>query len=222
MKKVFTIILTAFIAVSGFAYDFTVKITPSAMFPFLSGGEKKYNFIGGGGFIDAGISLFDILNVGPEVGFILLPKYNSKALDSGIEPNMYIVPFGVQAGVFYYPFSRIELAAGVAGGAYGSFTDGRSHYAPWYRAYADINFRINTRLSAGLDVSWFNCQYNSWFGNPGAAGLTAGIVLSYKFSTEKASGLVDASVEYDENVFPLIYTIYKDNPIGTITIKNNE
>ena len=222
MKKVYSIILTLFLVVSGYSYDFTLKITPSVMFPFLTGGEKKYDFIGGGGFIDAGISLFDILNVGPEVGFILLPKYNSKALENGIDPRIYIVPVGVQAGVFYYPFSRLEIAAGVAGGAYGSFTDGRSHYAPWYRAYADFNFRINTKLSAGLDVSWFNCQYNSWFGNPGAAGITAGVVLSYKFSTEKASGLVDASVEYDENVFPLIYTIYKDNQIGTITIKNSE
>ena len=128
----------------------------------------------------------------------------------------------IQVGVFYYPFSRIEVAAGIAGGAYGSFTNGRSHYAPWYRAYADLNFRINTRISAGLDFSWFNCQNNTWFGNPGAAGITAGLVVNFKFSTEKASGLVDAQIECDENVFPLIYTIYKTNPIGTITISNSE
>ncbi len=65
-------------------------------------------------------------------------------------------------------------------------------------------------------------QNNSWWGNPGAAGLTAGLVVNVKFSTEKASGLVEASVECDENVFPLIYTIYKNNPIGTITISNHE
>ena len=222
MKKVLSIILGMFLAAEAFTYDFTLKITPTAMFPFLSGGEKKYEVAGGGGFIDAGITFFDILNVGPEFGFIVLPKYNSKALEDGSDPNIFLVPFGVQAGALFYPFSRLELAAGIAAGVAGSFTNDRSHYAPWYRAYADVNFRINTRFSAGLDLSWLDIQNNSWFGNPGAAGLTAGLVVNIKFSTEKASGMVDASVECDENVFPLIYTIYKSNPIGTITISNNE
>lgn len=222
MKKVYSFILALFMTAAAFSYDFTLKVTPTAMFPFLSAGAQKYDVAGYGGFVDVGMSFFDFLNVGPELGFILLPKYNAKALEGGNEPNVYIVPLGLQAGVFYYPFSRIEVAAGIAAGAYGSFTNGRSHYAPWYRAYADINFRINTRISAGLDVSWFNCQNNTWFGNPGAAGITAGLVVNFKFSTEKASGLVDAQIECDENVFPLIYTIYKSNPIGTITISNNE
>ena len=195
MKKVLSIILGMFLAAEAFTYDFTLKITPTAMFPFLSGGEKKYEVAGGGGFIDAGITFFDILNVGPEFGFIVLPKYNSKALEDGSDPNIFLVPFGVQAGALFYPFSRLELAAGVAAGVAGSFTNDRSHYAPWYRAYADVNFRINTRFSAGLDVSWLDIQNNSWFGNPGAAGLTAGLVVNIKFSTEKASGMVDASVE---------------------------
>lgn len=222
MKKVFSIIFALLMAAASFSYDFTLKVTPMAMFPFLSAGEKKYDVAGYGGFVDVGMSFFDFLNVGPEFGFILLPKYNAKALEAGNEPNVFIVPLGVQVGVFYYPFSRIEVAAGIAGGAYGSFTNGRSHYAPWYRAYADLNFRINTRISAGLDFSWFNCQNNTWFGNPGAAGITAGLVVNFKFSTEKASGLVDAQIECDENVFPLIYTIYKTNAIGTITISNSE
>ena len=222
MKKVFSLALALLMAAMAFAYDFTLKITPSAMFPFLTGGEKRYDFVGGGGFLDSGITFFDLINVGPEVGFFILPKYNSKALESENDPNVVVVPFGAQAGVFFYPFSRIELAAGVAGGVAGSFTNDKAHYAPWYRAYADVNFRINTRFSAGLDVSWLNVQNNSWWGNPGAAGLTAGLVVNVKFSTEKASGMVDASVECDENVFPLIYTIYKNNPIGTITISNHE
>ncbi len=221
MKKVVSLIIGLIVASMLYAYDFTLKITPSAVFPFLSGGEKKYDIIGGGGFIDPGITFFDILNVGPEVGFFVVPKYNSKALESG-DPNINFIPFGVQAGAFFYPLSRLEVAAGFAGGVAGSFTNERSHYAPWYRVYADASFRINTRFSAGLDVSWLNVQNNSWFGNPGMAGLTAGLVVNIKFSTEKASGMVDAAIEYDENVFPLIYTIYKENPIGTITISNNE
>lgn len=222
MKKVFALITSLVMTASLCAYDFTLKITPTAMFPFLSSGEQKYDVAGGGAFIDTGITLFDLLNVGPEFGFIMLPKFNSKSLDSGNQPSVYFVPVGAQVGVIYYPFSRLELGAGIAGGAYGSFTNDKSHYAPWYRAYADVGFRINTRISAGLDVSWFNCQNNSWFGNPGASGITAGLMVNIKFSTEKSAGMVDAAVDYDENVFPLIYTIYKNVPIGTITLTNNE
>lgn len=222
MKKVFSAILATFLFASGFAYEFTIKVTPSVILPFLSGGAQKYDVAGGGGFIDTGINLFDILNVGPEFGFFAIPKNNSKALDSDVDPAVSLVPLGVQLGAYFYPFSRLEVAGGIAGGAYGIFTNGRSHYAPWYRGYADINFRINTKLSAGVDVSWFNCQNNSWFGDPGVAGLTAGLVVSYKINTEKTSGMVEASAECDENVFPLIYTIYKNNPIGTITITNSE
>ncbi len=177
---------------------------------------------GGGAFIDADITLFDFLNIGPEFGFFVLPKNNSKALSEGIDPNIMIAPVGAQLGATFYPFSRVEVGAGIAAGAYGSFTNSRAHYAPWYRAFADISFRINTKVSLGVNASWFNCQNNTWFGNPGISGVTAGLALTYRFSTEKVSGMVDATVEYDDSIFPLIYTIYKDNQIGTITIQNHE
>ena len=92
MKKVVSLVLGLLLAAEVCAYDFTLKITPTAMFPFLSGGAKKYEVAGYGGFIDAGMTFFDFLNVGPEFGFILLPKYNSKALEGDNEPNVYIAP----------------------------------------------------------------------------------------------------------------------------------
>ena len=222
MKKVFASILVATMLAAGFSYDFTVKLTPSAAFPFLSSGAQKYEFIGAGGFLDTGITLFDFLNVGPEVGFILLPKNNSKALASGIDPNLYIVPVGLQLSTYFYPFSRLELNAGIVGGAYGSFTNSKTHYAPFYRAFGDLNFRINTSFSVGLDVSWFACQNTTWWGNPGASGISAGIGVTYKISTDKLSGMVESSVESDEPVFPLLFSIYKEEPVGTIIIKNKE
>lgn len=173
-------------------------------------------------FLDTGITLFNCFNIGPEFGVQLVPKNNAKGLENGADPLVITVPVGLQLGALFYPFSRVELGMGIAAGAYASFTDGKAHYAPWYRAYADIDFRINTMLSLGLDFSWFNCQYNTYWGNPGLAGLTTGLVVQFKFDTEKSAGNVDATAEYDESVFPLLYTIYKENPFGTITINNNE
>ena len=222
MKKVFAMILAAFIAVSGFTLEINVKASPGAFFPFLSSGEQKYAAAGGGAFIDTGITLFSYLNVGPEFGIQILPKSNKEELKDEEDPLFIMVPVGVQVGALIYPFSRMEMGAGIAFGAYAGFTNGKSHYAPWYRAYADMDFRINTKLSVGLNVSWFDCQYNTYWGNSPAAGLTAGLVINYKFDTKKASGNVDAEIDCEESVFPLLYTIYKNNPFGTITVNNHE
>ena len=223
MKKVFNVILAALLAVSGFAIEINLKVSPGAFFPFLSAGDAKYELAGGGGFIDTGITLFGVLNVGPEFGVQVLPKKEAAKLEDGVAPVLVIVPVGLQTSAVFYPFSRIEAGAGIALGAYGGFSgDRQPHYAPWYRVFADVSFRINTKLSVGLDISWFDVQYNTYWGNPGAAGITAGIVLNFKFDTKKATGNVDASIECEESVFPLLYTIYKENPFGTITINNNE
>ena len=157
MKKIVTFIGALLLCASSFATEITLKITPTAMFPFLSG-EKKYEVAGGGAFVDVGVNFLGFLNAGPELGFIALPKNNSKNLESGVDPNLYIVPFGAQIGAFFSPLSRLELDAGIALGAYGSFTNSKEHYAPWYRAYTDVSFKINTKVSVGLNASWFDCQ----------------------------------------------------------------
>lgn len=222
MKKVSSFVFFLLFSVRLFSIELNVKATPGAIFPFLSSGATKYEVAGGGMFLDTGITLFNCFNIGPEFGVQLVPKNNAKGLENGADPLVITVPVGLQLGALFYPFSRVELGMGLAAGAYASFTDGKAHYAPWYRAYADIDFRINTMLSLGLDFSWFNCQYNTYWGNPGLAGLTTGLVVQFKFDTEKSAGNVDATAEYDESVFPLLYTIYKENPFGTITINNNE
>ena len=222
MKKIYAAILAMIISACGFATEITLKITPTAMFPFLSG-QKKYEVAGGGGFVDVGINFLGFLNAGPEFGFIVLPKNNGKNLESGIDPNFFIVPYGAQIGAYFAPLSRLELDAGIGLGAYAGITsNAEPHYAPWYRAFTDISFKINTKVSVGLNASWFNCQYNTYFGNPGAAGITAGLSIKITFDTKKVSGNVDASAQYDDNIFPLLYTIYKNEPVGTITITNNE
>lgn len=222
MKKVLYAMLAFCVSAGLFATEITIKVTPTVMFPFLSGEAKKYDIAGGGAFLDPGINLFGFLNVGPEFGVIVLPKNNSKQLAEGIDKQVTFIPVGLQVGAFYDIFSRVEAGGGIAFGAYGATTDKKWHYAPWYRAYADVAFKINTKVSLGLDVSWFNCQNTTWVGNPGAAGITAGIVLKFKIDTEKSSGNVNASIENGENVFPLLYTLYKSEPFGAITINNDE
>lgn len=231
MKKVFGMVLAVSILSNLFAYELTIKATPSVLFPFLSSGDNRYDPFGYGGFIEGGITLFDFLNVGPEVGFFSIPKNNTKVVASEVtvkdstekaDGSVLAIPIGVQASSYFYPFSRIELGVGLGLGSAIATTNGRPHYAPWYRAFGECNFRINPIVSVGANVSWFDVQHNSYWGNPGIAGLTTGIAVRFKIDTQKVSGKVEGSLEQEESVFPLLYTIYKDNPIGVITIENNE
>ena len=176
MKKALSLILSAFIAVYGFSVEIYLKATPNAMFPFLSAGATKYEMVGGGAFIDTGVTLFNTLNIGPELGAILLPKNNFGALEDGADPLLILVPAGLQLGAVIYPFSRLELGLGLAAGACAGFSDEVSHYAPWYRAYADLNFRINTNFMTNAKKAGF---VNA---NPDRDGFLRRIHLVYKFN----------------------------------------
>jgi tetratricopeptide (TPR) repeat protein len=221
-KICFAIIICALLCGPVSAVELTFKLTPSAFFPFLTPGEPKYAVAGGGGFLDTGILLRDMFNVGPEFGVLALPKQNSEKIESGHDTLVWLIPVGVQGGMTFYPVSRLAVSAGIAGGICVGYTNQKYNYAPWYRAYAEAAFRINPQWDVALNCSWFDYQYNTYWGNPGAAGMTAGVSVQFKFDTEKVTGEVDGRVQQDESVFPLFYTVYKNNPVGIITLTNNE
>ena len=223
LKKVIVVILSTFMLSVLPAVELTVKATPYASFPFLTGSNNIYNPVGGGIILDVGASLFNMINIGPELALNVLPKNNYKEIDtSSSTPTVMFAPVGLQMGMFFYAFSRFELELGGAAGVAAAFSNNKTHYAPWYRAFGEVDFRINPNVSFGINGSWFDYQRNSWWGNPGAAGISAGVSVKIKFDTQKVSGRVDGTVQQDESVFPLLYTIYKENPFGTITVQNNE
>lgn len=220
-KKVYIFLLVSLCLNPLNAVELAFKITPNVFFPMLTGGNEKYEPVTFGAFLDAGVSLWDFLYVSPEVGFYMLPKIGRAELKNDEPENLLLIPVGGQVGVQFYPFSRLELDLGLAAGACIEY-HGKFHYAPWYRAYGEAYFRLNPTVAIGLNGSWFDAQNNSWWGNPLAEGLSAGVVVKLKRDTQKAAGNVDATIEQDEPVFPLFYTIYKDNYFGSIEIKNEE
>ena len=214
------IVFLSCIPVSALELAFT--LTPQLAFPFLTKGLDKYDSSGYGGFLDAGVTPLDYLTAGTSAGFFVIPKQSSSKFPSDQPKNVVFVPLGLRVGTQFYPFSRLELTAGLSGGFSLAITGNESHEQPWYKVDAGAAFRINPSFSIGLNVSWTDFQYNSWFKNPLMQGLTVGISLTYRYDTKKSSGSVSASVDYDDNVFPLLYTVYKENSFGTLTISNDE
>lgn len=222
-RFIITSIMWFVLGLKAFALEFSLRITPSAIFPFLTAGPAIFEPVGGGVFVDGGIQLFGLLDVGPEAGFFMVPKKDFQELQEGQSPFVLMVPFGLHTDVTFYPFSRLQTTLGIAGGVFiGSTAGGGSVTAPWYRAYGDVSFRLNPMLSLGLNASFTDFQNTSWFGNPLAAGVTAGVSVQMKFDTVKNAGEVEGYVYQDESVFPLFHTVYKSVPVGTITVLNNE
>ena len=221
-KVISSIILLLFVSLQAVAVELVFSLVPELAFPFLTGGNEKYDSLGYGGKLDAGLTLFDILDVGTTAGFYSIPKKSSSELKSDQSKSVFFVPAGLKLGTTAYPFSRIALNAALSGGVSMAVSDNRMHYQPWYKAEAGAAFRINPQISVGLTASWIDYQYSTWWNNPLMQGVSAGVSVTYRLDTKKSSGSVNASAECDDNVFPIFYTIYKENPLGTIYITNDE
>lgn len=233
-----------------FSYELSFKLTPSIFFPnvfteSLTDREKTegvpdvmFSSVGFGGFLDVGFTFNDFFNIGPEVGFFFLEKNNSSSLKTNENKNVDLIPIGIQSAFFLYPASRFQVTLGLSAGVsivsssntVTSTADANSvsannlkpFIAPFYRVFAEGAFRLNPDMNILVNTSIQDFQIDSWFKNPLAAGITFGVGFQYKLDTSKANGMVTGTLEQDEPVFPLFYTVYKSNPVGTITIANNE
>lgn len=204
------------------AVDLYFRLTPEVVSPSLTGGTEKYSEIGFGGMLNAGISFLDFVNLGSAAGFYAMPKQSSEKLQSSEDSAVFFIPMGLQLGAYAFPFSRLELSASFSGGPSIAYTDGNYHYQPWYRAEAGAAFRINPAVSLGLNVAWQDYQFDSYASNPLMEGVSAGVTIQYRLDTKKAAGNILAEVKQEESIFPLFYTIYKNNYFGSIIITNEE
>ena len=217
IKLILTIIVSL-LCLPASAMELVFSLTPELAFPFLTPGKDKYEDVGYGAMLDTGIAVFDFLNVGTTAGFYAVPKKSSSKLKESQAKNVFFVPFGIKAGAVFYPLSRLSLSAGLSTGFSLAISGDALHEQPWYRAELGAAFRINPSISLGLSVGWVDYQFNSLFGNPLMEGLTAGISFTYRYDTKKSSGSVSATAEYDDNIFPLLYTVYKENSFGTVYV----
>ncbi|MBQ4378675.1 MAG: tetratricopeptide repeat protein [Treponema sp.] len=224
-SKVFLLVLSLFTNISLFSYDLTFKAEPMGVAPFLSAGDQKWDKLGVGALVSGGMDFWGSFNAGPSFGYFMVLKDNNGELLPDESKYVSVIPFGIQLNAFFYPFARIELALGGATGFAIGKNASDSHFAPWYRGFADLGFRLNPHWTAGLSASYFAYQNDTWFGEPGIGAVTAGISLKYHLETERknsGAGVVECTSDIPESLFPLFYTMYKDNPFGTIYIKNNE
>lgn len=184
-----------------------------------------------GATFDAGFVFDNAFELGPEFGFYYMSKRKGNDKTQVAEGNSsYImsIPAGIQFSYSFYPASRIQFTTGLTGGVHFSLQqsatekDANIYFNYYYRAFLQGGFRINPNINIVADVSVQDYQLNSFFKNPLAAGISFGVGAQFKIDSKKSTGSVTGTLEQDEPVFPLFYTVYKTNPVGTLTISNDE
>lgn len=221
-KYILTTIISLLVYVNAFSAEITFSADPFVLFPGYTNGTVKFNNLAGGGFVNAGVNLFDCLNVGVQGGYFMLQKANADLLDPASPKNLSAIPLGVQIGAFYYPLARLQVGASVSGGACLMTLGQKKLNTPYYNLQAQLGFRVNPSFIIGANASYLMVQDKTYFGNPGIAGLSAGIEAKFVINTSKNKEKISTKVEAADSIYPLQHKMYKDNSFGTITIRNTE
>ncbi len=196
-----------------FSLDFTIRVTPEIVIP--SDPFTVQNFsLGASASVNIDSELFNLLSVGPELGYYFVPALN-------LGKPMQITAGGIGLGLFFYPVSRMKLQITGSGGAYESSWDGNAYGDLWWKVHADAGFRFSPSFALSLDAGYVNFNHQAPDPNP-YSFITAGLTAHVSFTTVKLSGNVEVKLKQDEPVFPLFFSVYKQNSVGTLTIANNE
>jgi hypothetical protein len=217
------------------ALDFSLRPKGFVFIPAGPGneaadGNERFD-IGGGGELGFEIDLSSLwpnpsdkflpglgYTVGIEGGLI------SNSYKSPAEGNAQIYSFGGVLGLYYFPLSRLftRLDGGI--GVYqGIIEKGKGKPGFRWRAGGEAGFRFTPMFTLAANGGWG--QYQSGTGG-GAfnSGLYAGLTLRIVFETGGGSNAEGAGAVFtqDDGVYPAFLSLYQKNPVGTITIRNNE
>jgi hypothetical protein len=202
------------------ALDFSVRARPYVSVP-LRGSANLYT-VGGGADIIFDVDISSLLSnplnlgysLGPEVGMNFIPL-------NQVDSLMRVLSGGLQAGLFYYPLSRLNLRASASAGIYQASRDNLT--APlnlWYKFSGEIGFRFSPTFIVSAHGGYRQNNYRK--DDPLYSGIFAGITAQIQFSSTASKNNIGVEFIQDSPVYPIFMRLYRDNPIGTLRITNNE
>ena len=214
------------------ALDFSFRPSGSAFFPGGPGntteiGEKRYGIGGGGelGFeMDMASVLPNPLGLGYSLGAEAAVQYN--VLQSPALGTVQFYSAGGTAGLSYFPLSRLFTRIDGAVGAYRSLIKNEAVNKPglWWRAGGSIGFRFTPAIIFSANLGWRQFQSNNSTGNIFSSGVYTGLGLQFNFEAGPGAGTdgINVLFEQDDGVYPVIMSLYRQFPIGNISVCNNE
>lgn len=193
---------------------FTLLTQPTMLVPLGPTTDKDTNFysLGGGVLLEGEINLdrLNFLHFGPQIEYDILPIQSGNSM-------LNLFNFGGNVGLKLTPFPRsVWRLWGGGGGSYAMY-DGTSALFPYYTGGSDITFRLSPSVNVGVGGRYIQGQ--SSIGTVyQTVGLSLGIGYNFKPGTK------GAELHYNTDMFeiyPLYYTWYDENPLGSVSIVNN-
>jgi tetratricopeptide (TPR) repeat protein len=220
VRERFLIIFFALIVFPLAGVDFSVRVRPYISFPFGSGMDL---FTPGGG-VDAvfDVDISSILSnpfylgysLGPEVGMGFVPL---KAAGS----VMSILSGGIQASLFYYPLSRLNLRAGGSMGIYQGSREGTtSPVNLWVKFSGEAGFRFSPGFILSAHAGYQQNNYRK--DEPLYRSIFAGITAQIQFESGTNDNRITVGLNQTDDVFPIFLNLYRNSPVGFLTITNHE
>ncbi len=210
---------------------FSLNVSPGLTIPV--GANSSLYKLGGGAMLTGDFSMpfFQPLRFTADIGYNLIP------INNGVD-SLSVVSFGAGAGLRYSILPWLALYAyGRGGYFYGVINDGSGNGGgnPWLHGVGGVSFRVLPFLSVGVEGG-----YRHYFGLYSDTAITLGTTLHFsaielpertKRKEKPETGPQPEPLEGDgldlprlefTSIFPVFYSYYDDNPVGTATLYNFE
>ena len=213
LRRYLNILILALLGGGGlFPLDIDLEGGPEAVVP-LGSSSDPYYALGGGLFLAGEVEVFDSFVIGSELGLFMTPL-------KGTDTTPNFATLGLRGGFFHYPYSRLRMEYSFSAGPYSfSYLD-RNYSDLWWKLSAEGGYRFSPEFTLAGHLGYIYLNSTT---EPMYTGITAGIFARYKFDTNrKSGGELEVRFEQPEPIYPIFSTLYRENPIGTVTIQNNE
>lgn len=199
-----------------------IDVRGQALIP-LRGTEELFTF-GGGGVATALFEGDGIFYGRTGLGYTFLPSRS----DAGLSLIDARLGGGVQAGIG----DLIDLRLGLYAGGYLGLYSELLAYNPSAGAALDLSFNFSPRFSVDLGAA-----YDYYVGTLGfdggfsenslVEGVSVGLSARFRPGAAPAGGStrqprIRIEPPTFDRIFPVFYRYYNDNPLGTVTIRNDE
>ena len=223
--------------------DFSIRPKGFVFIPMGSGniapdGNKMYS-VGGGGELGFEIDLASVwpnpqnisYTLGLEGAMLVSPMFGNDL------ENVSFYSGSAMLGLHFFPLSRLFFRVDGAAGIYlaarnSGNNPGRSTPGFFWRSGAELGFRFTPSLTLSANMGWRQFRNKgdelnssimaaSSIRNGGInAGLTAHISFHGRRNSKRIS--VGATLDQYDEVYPAFMQLYQTNPIGSVTLRNNE
>jgi len=217
MKKVWFITFFLLSAATLYSDEFlSISVAPSALIPLgpeYSAGVPLYSLGGGGDLgVEFPLPFADFVFLNLNGGYSLYPLF-------GTEELFHILSIGGGAGLEFVISPLLNLRVRAGGGYYRGLLSAGSDGSFFADGSASLNFEISRGFEVFLSGGY---RYHFYQDSNIVNGIHAGIGSRFNLIPEDRNIYLKAGSLRIFPVFPVFYSYYNSNPLGTLLLVNEE